>query len=67
MEVHLTDDWSYNMDDYFKHYCGGKVFYVCIYATTSSGSKTPLLAESSLLAKIEPMLAFNNYCDKTED
>ena len=55
------------MNDYFKHYCDGKVFYICIYETTGSGSKTPLLAESSLLAKLEPMLAINNYWDKTED
>ena len=67
MEVHLTDDWSYNMEDFFKHYCDGHVFEVLVYETTGTGSKTALLAESNALARMEPMLAINNYWDKTED
>ena len=55
------------MEDFFKHYCDGHVFEVLVYETTGTGSKTALLAESNLLARMEPMLAINNYWDKTED
>ena len=55
------------MEDFFKHYCDGHVFEVLVYETTGTGSKTALLAESNLLARMEPMFALNNYWDKTED
>ena len=52
MEVHLTDDWSYNMAYTTKHSCDGHYFEIIAYETTGTGSRIQIHAEMRRVREI---------------
>lgn len=55
------------MDDYFTHTFDGHKFEVLVYEMNGTGVKTPLLAESAILAQVDPVFAIDNYNKHKKD